>query len=100
MAGETAVRFFPSIGKFFAEDEDTHAFFTAFFHVGASGTMAGFTGIPVDRAVRELFVAVNRLGVAVVVVLVAAFADLRPHNAVASPDLSSGENSTDKDENG
>ena len=99
MAGETAVRFFPGIGDFFAEDEDADALFTAFFHMRASGPVAGFAGIPVDRAVGELLVAVNRLGEAVVVVLVATFADLCPHNAVASPDISPWEDSTDKDEN-
>jgi hypothetical protein len=100
MAGETAVRFFPGIGDFFAEDEDADALFTAFFHMGASGPVAGFAGIPVDRAVGELFVSVNRLGEAVVVVLMAAFADLGAHNPVASPDISSGEDSTEQNEYG
>jgi hypothetical protein len=100
MAGETAVRFFLGIGDFFAEDEDAHAFFTAFFHVGASGPMAGFTGISVDRAIGELFVAVNRLSVTVVVILVATLADLGAHNAVASPYLPSGKDSAEQNENG
>jgi hypothetical protein len=100
MAGETSVRFFPGIGDLFAEDKDAYALFTAFFHVGAPRPMAGFTGIPVDRAVGDLLVAMNRLGEAVEVVLMAAFADLGPHNPVASPDLSSGQDSTEQNENG
>jgi hypothetical protein len=100
MAGEAAVRFFPGIGDFYAEDEDAHAFFTAFFHVGASRPVAGFTGIPVDRAVGDLLVAMNRLGEAVVVVLMAAFADFGPHNPVASPELSFGQDSTEQNEYG
>ena len=100
VARQTTGRFFFGIGKFLAKDKDAHSLFSALFHVGAARPMAGFAGVPVYRAVGQLFIAMNRLGEAVVVVLVTAFADLRPHDAIASPDFSLGIDSADKDENG
>jgi len=67
----------PGIFNSFAEDEDAHAAFPALFHVGRSRSMAAFAFVLFGGAARYPFFGMGRHHVGLVMVFMAALADLR-----------------------
>jgi hypothetical protein len=88
VAGKTFCRFGIGIGDLFAVDKNPYPALSAFFHMRGSRSVAGFAGILACRAVGDPFFSVGGFQIALVVILMASFADLRPDDALAAPDIS------------
>ena len=84
MTGKTFGGFGFGVGDSLAEDEDAHAPFTAFFHVGRPGAMAGFTSILTGRAVWNFLFGVSGFYIAVITILMATLTDFHADGVVTS----------------
>jgi len=100
MAGKALGGLGFGIGDFLAEDENPHPFLSAFLHMGGARTMAGLAGILAGRTVRDPLLGVGGLQVTLVVIFMASFADLRPDDALASPDISRRQDPPEKNDHG
>lgn len=96
MAGETFCRFGPGVGDLLAEDKNSHPALAAFLHMRGSRSVAGLAGILACRATRDSFFGVGGFQIALVMVLVASFADLRSDDALAAPDIAGWQDSPEQ----
>jgi hypothetical protein len=98
VAGKTFCRFGFGIGDLFAVDKNPHPALAAFLHMRGSRSMAGLAGILTCGTVGDPLLGVGGLQITLVVIFMASFADLRPDDALAAPDISGRQGAPEKNE--
>ena len=87
MAGKTLCGLGFGVRDSLAEDENPHPFLPALLHMGGARAVAGLAGVLSCGAAGDSLFGVGGLQITLIVIIMASFADLRPDDALAAPDI-------------